>query len=119
MRHLAILPVFLSLPAAPAFADPARIVAAEAVPSGAGWRVSVTLEHGDTGWDDYADGWRVELADGTVIDTRPLAHPHVNEQPFTRSLSGVAVPGDTGTVFIRARTSTTGWGETRHRLPLN
>ena len=27
----------------------------------------VTLTHPDTGWDDYADGWRVEDADGTVL----------------------------------------------------
>lgn len=119
MRLLAILPVVLTLLAAPTFADPARILAAEAEATGSGWRVSVTLEHGDTGWDDYADGWRVELADGTVIGTRPLAHPHVNEQPFTRSLSGVAASGEPDALFIRARTSTTGWGETRHRLPLN
>ena len=100
-------------------ADPARILAAEATEAGTGWRVSVTLEHGDTGWEDYADGWRVERADGTVIGTRILAHPHVNEQPFTRSLSGVTLPEATDQMFIRARTSTTGWGDARHPLPLN
>ncbi|MEL7027071.1 MAG: hypothetical protein AAGO57_07585, partial [Pseudomonadota bacterium] len=72
----------------------------------------VTLRHGDTGWDDYADGWRVELADGSVLGTRELLHPHVNEQPFTRSLSGVEIPDGTNEVFIRASTNVDGWGET-------
>jgi len=53
----------------------------------AGARFDVTLSHADTGWEDYADGWRVELEDGTVLGTRVLGHPHVNEQPFTRSAS--------------------------------
>lgn len=126
MKHLAILLTLLGLtlpgvilPGAPARADPARILAVEATEAGTGWRVSVTLEHGDTGWDDYADGWRVERADGTVIGTRTLAHPHVNEQPFTRSLSGVSVPDATDQVFIRARTSTTGWGDARYPVPMN
>ncbi len=106
MRFL-LLPLLLA--ADPALSDPARIVGAEATQASGGWRFDVTLEHGDTGWDDYADGWRVELSDGTVIGTRELTHPHVAEQPFTRTLSAVAVPEGTGTVHIRARTSQTGW----------
>ena len=64
-----------------------------------------------TGWEGYADGWRVELADGTVIGDRPLGHPHVEEQPFTRSTSGVSIPDGTAQVFIRARTNVEGWAE--------
>ena len=81
------------------------------------WTVSVTLRHADTGWDDYADGWRVVKEDGTVLGTRTLFHPHVNEQPFTRSLSGVEIPTGTARVFIEARTNVDGWGEAR--LPLD
>jgi hypothetical protein len=103
-----IFPLLL-LAATPALADPARVVAVEATPGADGWRFAVTLEHGDTGWDDYADGWRVELADGTVIAERPLAHPHVDEQPFTRATSGVTIPDGVTEVFIRARTSVEGW----------
>lgn len=103
---------------ATATADPAVIEAAKARPSGDGWTFSVTLSHGDTGWDDYADGWRVVAADGTVLGTRELLHPHVNEQPFTRSLSGVAIPEDLETVFIEARTSVTGWGAARLSVDL-
>jgi hypothetical protein len=104
------------LPAA-ALADPARIVAAEARAAQAGWTVSVTLRHGDTGWDDYADGWRVVTGEGTVLATRPLAHPHVTEQPFTRSLSGLDLPRGTP-LFIESSTSRTGWSGPRHPLPL-
>ena len=108
MKHL-ILPVILL--AAPAFADPPVIEDVEMSETGGSWRFSVTLSHPDTGWDDYADGWRVELADGTVIGERPLAHPHVNEQPFTRSTSGVVIPDGVEEVFIRARDSVGGWAE--------
>lgn len=70
-------------------------------------RFDVTLTHPDTGWDDYADGWRVEDAQGNVLGTRVLGHPHVNEQPFTRSLTiDVPLPE---TVFIRARDTIGGW----------
>ena len=100
--------------AAPALADPAEIVSAEARASGSGWSVSVTLRHGDTGWDDYADGWRLVTEGGEVIATRPLVHPHVNEQPFTRSLSGVTLPD--APVFVESSTTVTGWSG--DRLPL-
>ena len=59
-----------------------------------------------TGWDDYADGWRVEAPDGTILGNRELLHPHANEQPFTRSLSGVVIPADLEEIQIRTRTNT-------------
>ena len=101
-----------------ALADDAVIERAEARASGESWTFSVTLSHGDTGWDDYADGWRVVLEDGTELGYRELLHPHVDEQPFTRSLSGVSVPEGTGRVFIEARTNTDGWGAARHPVSL-
>ncbi len=63
---------------------------------------SVTLKHADNGWDHYADRWQVLGPDGAVLGDRVLMHPHVNEQPFTRSLSGVAIPGGLKSVFISA-----------------
>ncbi|MEM1352393.1 MAG: hypothetical protein AAGF27_08605, partial [Pseudomonadota bacterium] len=53
------------------------------------WRFDVTISHPDTGWDHYANGWRVLDMDGNELGMRELVHPHVEEQPFTRSLSGV------------------------------
>ena len=102
-----------------AFADAPQITDAHATRSGGGWRFDVTLLHPDTGWDHYADGWRVELADGTVLTTRVLAHPHVNEQPFTRSQSGVVVPEGVSDVYIRARCNVDGWAPSRQLLRLN
>ncbi len=109
MKHVLPLVMF----AAPAFADAPTV---EEVTYNSG-RFSVTLSHGDTGWDDYADGWRVELADGTVIGTRVLAHPHVDEQPFTRS-SSISVPAGVNEVFIRASTNTGGWASDTVRYQL-
>lgn len=111
MTHrIALAALALSI-AQPALADPARVVAVEAVAGGSGWTFHVTLAHGDTGWEDYADGWRVETPEGTVLGERPLGHPHVEEQPFTRSLSGVAIAEDVTEVVIRARTNVEGWAQ--------
>lgn len=65
------------------------------------WRFNVTLRHDDTGWDHYANRWEVVAPDGNVLGTRELLHPHVDEQPFTRSLSGVKIPTDITQVTIR------------------
>ena len=56
------------------------------------WSVSVTLRHADTGWEHYADAWRILGPDDTELGQRVLYHPHETEQPFTRSLSGVKTP---------------------------
>lgn len=79
--------------------------------SGSQWRFSVTVEHNDDGWDYYADGWLVvNPKDGTVYGERVLAHPHDNEQPFTRSLSGVSIPEGVDTVLVVARNNVLGFG---------
>lgn len=110
-----------ALPAAalPARAEPPEIVAARAQPGSAGWSFSVTLAHPDSGWDHYADGWEVLAPDGARLGLRELLHPHVDEQPFTRSLSGVAIPEGVSQVTIRARCSRDGWSGTPYRLDLN
>ncbi len=60
--------------------------------------------------DRYADAWRVVGPDGTVLGVRELLHDHQNEQPFTRSLSGVEIPDDVDTVTIEGRDQVNGWG---------
>ncbi|WP_346897280.1 hypothetical protein [uncultured Roseibium sp.] len=74
------------------------------------WRFDVTLHHADEGWDHYANLWRIETPDGKILGERILAHPHVNEQPFTRSLSGVRIPDTLDQVIVRARDSVHGYG---------
>lgn len=71
---------------------------------------NVTLRHADTGWQHYANQWDVLSPDGQVLGSRVLHHPHVKEQPFTRSLSGVKIPADVKQVIIRARDSKHGYG---------
>lgn len=83
------------------------------------WRVDVTLEHADTGWDHYADGWEVLDSDGARLGFRELHHPHVNEQPFTRSLSSLMLPDGTREVFIRSRCSLAGWAGKTMRVELD
>lgn len=100
-------------------ADPAVIEDVKVTQSGGSWRFEVTLSHGDTGWDDYADGWRVVAPDDTVLGYRELLHPHVTEQPFTRSLSGVEIPEGLDTVFVEARTKPDGWDSARFPVSLH
>lgn len=113
MRSLALF-VLVAIAAGPALAGQADIVAAEARPQGGAWTFDVTVRHADEGWEHYADAWRVVGPDGTVYGTRELLHPHVDEQPFTRSLPGVTIPEDVTAVTVEARDSVHGWGgETR------
>ena len=81
------------------------------------WTFYVTVRHPDSGWEDYADGWDVLTPDGIVLKpdpaspfTRLLLHPHENEQPFTRSQSGIAIPPDVTQVRVRAHDLADGYG---------
>ena len=74
------------------------------------YRFDVTVQHGDEGWKHYANRWEVLAPDGTVLGTRTLYHPHVDEQPFTRSLSGVEIPRGVTTVTVRAHDLVHGTG---------
>jgi len=70
----------------------------------------VTVRHADEGWKHYADKWDVVAPDGTVFGTRTLYHPHVDEQPFTRSLSGVKISDSIKEITVRAHDSAHGYG---------
>jgi hypothetical protein len=72
--------------------------------------LSVTVAHEDEGWDHYADRWEVLNPSGGEIAARELAHPHVDEQPFIRSLGGVQIPGGVDTIVVRAHDSVHGYG---------
>lgn len=85
------------------------IVGVQASRSGEGYRFDVTLRHADTGWEHYADRWEILTPDGEVLGTRVLYHPHVDEQPFTRSLSGIKIPEGVVKVKIRAHDSVHGY----------
>jgi hypothetical protein len=65
-------------------------------------RFDVTVMHDDEGWEHYANRWEVVSSDGKILATRELLHPHENEQPFTRSLANVRIPGNLSKVIVRA-----------------
>ena len=103
--------VLLTSSTSAVIAGDAAIVGVEITPSGEGvYNVSVTLEHADTGWDHYANRWDVLDESGELIGSRVLAHPHVNEQPFTRSLR-VDIPENVKTITIVASDSVHGDNE--------
>jgi hypothetical protein len=103
--------------AGPALAGEPVILAATARPIGETWNFDVTLHHADEGWQHFADRWRLTGPDGTVYGLRELFHPHVDEQPFTRSLSGVVIPSGVTWVSIEAHDIVHGWGGS-YRLDL-
>ena len=82
------------------------------------YRFTVTVAHKDTGWDHYADKWDILDPEGAVLGTRVLHHPHVDEQPFTRGLSGVTIPGHIQTVTVRAHDSVHAYGGKTVSVPL-
>ena len=96
----------------------ADVVSVRAVQSSDGnWIFHVSVQHPDTGWEDYADGWDVLTPDGQVLKpdpdspfTRLLLHPHENEQPFTRSQAGIIVPSGVNRVLVRAHDLVAGYG---------
>lgn len=102
--------ILLLAPFAAALAGEADVLEAEANCDGDTCRFSVTVAHADEGWDHYADKWEIVGPDGNVIGVRELAHPHVNEQPFTRSLGNVEVPEGIDGVTLRAHDSVHGYG---------
>ena len=79
--------------------------------------VNVKLEHHDTGWQHYADEWRLVDNKGNILGSRVLQHPHVHEQPFTRSLSNVKISSELETVYIEAHDKVHGW--TKNRLMID
>ncbi len=112
------LPVWLALmfslasPAAilPVQAGEADVVGGKITALGEGrFRIDATVLHADTGWDHYADRWDVLDEDGNVLGSRELAHPHENEQPFTRSLT-LTLPAGTTVIRLQANDSVHGLG---------
>ena len=103
-----------------AYADKADVWSVELEETAPGvYTIIAEVEHADDGWDHYADAWQVLTPDGKVIATRELAHPHMNEQPFIRSLSGVEIPDGVAEITVRARDLVHGFGgrEVTVRVP--
>lgn len=91
----------------------ADVVAVEIIEEDGGFLISATVSSADTGDEKYADAWEVRSPDGSVLGERVLTHPHVGEQPFTRSQPGIEIPDDVAVVTVAAHDSVVGFcGET-------
>lgn len=97
----------------PLWADFAVIDAVKITRFGTGWQFSTMVSHPDEGWDHYADAWEIIGENGTSLGLRILAHPHLTEQPFTRSLTGVQLPEGLAQFYLKVRCSRDGWSEQR------
>ena len=116
---LAVLLLSSAFGACSARAGEVEIVSAKATGSASTWTFEVTLRHDDTGWDHYADLWQILTPDGELLGERVLLHPHVDEQPFTRSQSGITIPEGVSQVIIRARDTVHGVSPQEYKLNLD
>lgn len=99
------------------FAGEADVIDVQVSGSAGSYNFSVTVRHADEGWEHFANRWEVVGRDGTIYGTRVLAHPHVNEQPFTRS-GTINIPAGVSTVIVRANDSVHGLGGKEVVVPL-
>lgn len=89
--------------------DVVKVSAWQAADDGT-WSFEVTISSADTGWDKYCDKFEIRAGIvGTVLATRAISEPNVNEQPFTRILSGVKMPSDDMKVVVAAHDSILGF----------
>ena len=72
---------------------------------------NVTLKHKDTGWKHYANKWEIYTPKGKLLARRTLYHPHVNEQPFTRSKAGVKIPKGLKKVIVKGHDLVHGYSD--------
>lgn len=96
----------------PTFAeDFPDIIAVQATQDESGsWRFDVTVSSPYDTPQRYADAWRVVDPEGNELGIRVLTHDHANEQPFTRSQSGIAIADDVSQVTVQGRDLANGWG---------
>ena len=116
---LRVIAVMLFALSASALGGESHVIEVVAHKGSSGYRFDVTVQHADTGWDHYADKWDVLDPSGKVLGTRVLYHPHVDEQPFTRSLSGVAIPPGIEWVELRAHDKVHGYGGKTIKVQVN
>lgn len=84
------------------FSNEADVIAAKAKHIGGNFfRFDVTVQHMDENWEHFAKAWEVLDDKGTVLGARILSHPHIDEQPFTRSHT-IVIPEHVKKVRIRA-----------------
>lgn len=99
--RISLITLFLLLPYS-TFAGEADVIAAGVEHVGGDfYRFNVTVQHDDESWEHFAKAWEVLDSEGKVLGARVLLHPHINEQPFTRSQM-ITIPKNVNQVTIRA-----------------
>ncbi len=114
-KYLAMISLLLTTSV---FANDVEIVNVVLTKHTGAWRADVTLKHADEGWKHYADAWRLVDVKGNEIGKRTLYHPHVNEQPFTRSLSDFHI-GNNKIIFVEAHDLKHGWSPNRVKIDMS
>jgi hypothetical protein len=94
------------------------VIDATAERTGDTWTIAATLSSPYDTPERFADAWRVIGPDSTVFGERILTHDHANEQPFTRSQSGIEIPDGVTLVTIEGRDLENGWGGETFALDL-
>jgi hypothetical protein len=106
-----LLPAPTTAPGAPSLAHVRFVRMTEE--TGGTWRFDVTVQHEDESEAHFVDRWEIliPLPDGQTLSyARPFTQPHLDEQPFETSLSGIQVPEGTTQLWVRARDSLHGYG---------
>lgn len=93
-----------------AVADFPDVLVAMLTSSGDGYSLSVTMSSEYDTPQRYADGWRVLDPDGNEVAAWELAHDHAGEQPFTRTQTGLEIPGNIAEVTVEGRDLKNGYG---------
>lgn len=103
------------------YAGEVEIVKVVLTKNGSTWNADVTLLHADSGWNHYADAWRLVSPEGKLLKNgeRILFHPHEDEQPFTRSQSGIVIPAGMNIVYVEAHDKVHGWSKQRVKIDLS
>lgn len=86
------------------------VVDAELARSGEAWTLSATISSPYDSPERYADAFRALAPDGSELGVRVLTHDHANEQPFTRSLTGLVIPDGVEEITVEGRDLANGWG---------
>ncbi len=87
------------------------MIEAKAQPMKGGTYVIIaTIRHADESFAHFANKFEILTPDGTLLATRPLAHPHIDEQPFTRALPRVKIPRGVKQIIVRAHDKLHGFG---------
>lgn len=86
------------------------VIGAELIQRGDSWTVSATLSSPYDSAERYADGFRVLDDHLQVLGVRTLWHDHANEQPFTRSLTGLVISEGVRFLWVQGRDQAFGWG---------